>query len=259
MSRSVPQTNYAEKVDAAYDKCWTPRNAYTILRSYIPENAVVWECATGEGWLARWIREGGNEVVESDVKEDFLSGWEPPHWDVIVTNVPFSLKYKFLRRAYELGKPFALLVPYSTTYANTAKKIRDSFGASFEELRPNKRINFYMAGRGGSGFCNNGAQMTTEWLCWKLLPSPVIDVDLPDPDPEHRLIKPPKRTGPTHEEILEWVQSRNPQTHEEIVLIIEHVLAHGIPGAKQNTKPPPVFQSESPAIQPSLLSLWEGQ
>ena len=39
---------------------------------------------------------------------------KPVQFDCIITNPPFSLKQEFLQRCYELGKPFALLLPLTT-------------------------------------------------------------------------------------------------------------------------------------------------
>ena len=111
----------------------------------------------------------------------------------------------------------------------------------------------------GSGFRNNGAQMTTEWLCHQLLPRQIIDVDLPNPLPEHRLIKQPKRTKQTHDGILAWIQKANPQTHEDIANLVEYAMKKGIANDQPDIPEDTVFQSESVAIQSSLLSLWEGQ
>ena len=55
---------------------------------------------------------GGYQVVRSSLAEgqDFFS-YEPEQWDIMISNPPFSKKDDVLQRAYELGKPFALLLP----------------------------------------------------------------------------------------------------------------------------------------------------
>lgn len=230
MSRTLPQTNYAAVSGAGYDQCWTPPQAAAPLLPYIPQGSRIWECAAGAGWLARWLRDAGHTTIESDVTtgQNFF-GYEPDEpWDLLVTNVPFSLKYKFLQRAYELGKPFALLVPYSTVFASTAKKIRDSHGGKWEELRMNKRINFYMP---GSGYNNNGAQMSTMWLCHGLLPQAVIDADVPDAPVEHRLVKPPKKHKPTRDDITRWVAACERLDVESVTELIATALRIGIPAS----------------------------
>lgn len=240
MSRTVPQQSYAAVSGAGYDQCWTPPHAVTPLLPYLPSGARIWECAAGAGWLARWLRDAGYRTLESDVTtgQDFFHYQPSEPWDVLVTNVPFSLKYKFLERAYALGKPFALLVPYSTVFASTAKKIRDVNGDNWEELRLNRRINFYMP---GSGYHNNGAQLSTMWLCHGLLPQSVIDADVPDAAPEHRLIKPPKKVKPTRADVVRWVLASGARTPEQIADLIVQAMKGGVPIERQIT----MFESEA--------------
>jgi hypothetical protein len=79
----------------------------------------VWEPAAGHGRLSDGLSEAGYRVLDTDIvyagkdRRDFLV-WEPPDdWDCLVTNPPFSIKTQWIRRCYELGRPFALLLPYS--------------------------------------------------------------------------------------------------------------------------------------------------
>jgi len=95
------------------DEFYTPKEAIQPLLPFLKKGWTIWECAWGKGSLAKHLKEN----KEKDLKviglvEDFLnSEWENKNWDCIVTNPPYSLKEKFLRKCYELGKPFALLLP----------------------------------------------------------------------------------------------------------------------------------------------------
>jgi hypothetical protein len=82
------------------------------LYDAIPRDWVVWEPCAGEGNLVRAFEAHGYEVIGTDILtgQDFLS-WKPPHFDVIVTNPPFSRKNAVIRRCVDLGKPWALLLP----------------------------------------------------------------------------------------------------------------------------------------------------
>jgi len=99
-----------------FDDFQTPAYALKPLMPYLKKEWVVWECAQGKGNLRKALRSAGYEVVASDIVtgDDFLT-WQPNiAWDCIVTNPPYSLKQKFLARAYQLGKPFAFLLPLTT-------------------------------------------------------------------------------------------------------------------------------------------------
>jgi hypothetical protein len=79
---------------------------------HLRERWLVWECAAGDGNLVRGMEDHGHVVVGSDVDDgrDFLR-WTPERYDCIVTHPPHSQLTKFIGRAYELGKPFAFLMP----------------------------------------------------------------------------------------------------------------------------------------------------
>lgn len=235
MTRTVPQTSYAAVSGAGYDQCWTPWHAVAPLLPFLPVVPLrIWEPCSGAGWLAEWLREAGHIVIESDYRQgrDALS-WspDPSSYDLIITNPPWSLKYRFIRRMYALKKPWALLLPYATPHAQTARKIRDAAGESWEEGRLDKRINYYMP---GSGFANNGAQLSSIWLCSGLLPAPIVELEVPEPRPEHKLIKPPVREKPrkpTEYDILRWVEGRGYGL--DVAALVMEALEHGVPLEEQ--------------------------
>lgn len=57
-----------------------------------------------------------------DDGKDFFE-YEPEHWDIMISNPPFSKKDKVLERAYQLGKPFALLLPVNSIQGKARHKI----------------------------------------------------------------------------------------------------------------------------------------
>jgi len=119
----------------------TPPEALLPLYQYLPKHWVIWECAEGDGNLSRALREHGYKVVGGDILtgQDFLAS-APDHFDCIVTNPPFSIKQKFLARAYELGKPFAFLLPLTTFETRARQQLFIRHG--LEVVLFDKRINF---------------------------------------------------------------------------------------------------------------------
>ena len=121
----------------------TPPQALMPLLPYIDSDWVVWECACGEGYLSSELLRRGFSVISSDImcsqEQDFLS-WEPSCWDCVITNPPFSLKQKFLERAYQLRKPFALLLPLTTLETAKRQHLFQEYGV--EIVLFDKRINF---------------------------------------------------------------------------------------------------------------------
>ena len=93
------------------DEIWTPAHALTPLLPYLDKRKMIWECAPGSGLMVKALIVAGYKVVWSR-NPDFLT--EQPRGTVIVTNPPYSKKAQFLRRANELGMPFAFLLPITT-------------------------------------------------------------------------------------------------------------------------------------------------
>lgn len=128
---------------------------------------MIWEPAEGKGNLTKALRKMGFKVIGSDILDgrDFLK-WQPKKWDVIVTNPPYSLRYEFIERAYELGKPWAMLMTLTTLEGKRQRLFR-KYGIQL--LLFDKRINFETpSGRG------SGAWFPVAWFCWKLLPKDII-------------------------------------------------------------------------------------
>lgn len=153
-----------EYVPQGYDACQTPPYAVAPLWEWLAPNWILWEPAAGEGLLVDFFRDGNFEVEASDILtgENFFE-YAPRHWDCIVTNPPFSLKYKWLARCYELDKPFALLLPVETIGAKTAQEMFRKYG--LEIIFMDKRVDFKMPNKGWDG---GGAQFPVAWFTWGL-------------------------------------------------------------------------------------------
>ena len=152
-----------EYVPQGYDACQTPPYAIDPLLPYLDTHWTIWEPAQGERLLVEALYDSGfNDVVGSDLLtgQNFFE-FEPPQWDALVTNPPFSLKYKWLERCYQLGKPFALLLPVETLGAKTAQDLFRQFGLNM--IFMDKRVNFKMPNKGWEG---GGAQFPVAWFTW---------------------------------------------------------------------------------------------
>ena len=119
----------------SYDEVWTPPEALEVLIQYLPTDKKLWDCAPGSGVLIAHLTAGGYNVAEWD--GDFLID-EPPSYDIIVTNPPFSLAGKFLRRANELGKPWCMLLPITKLGAAVCRAEL----SGVEVIFPSRRIDF---------------------------------------------------------------------------------------------------------------------
>ena len=145
------------------DDFQTPPIALEPLIPFLNPDWTIWECAVGKGNLSKELMKKGFNVIETDIlggNFDFLTQ-KPIQWDCIITNPPFSLKQEFLQRCYELGTPFALLLPLTGLEGKKRGELFRKYGIQL--IIPNKRINFETpSGKGG------GSWFQTVWFCYGL-------------------------------------------------------------------------------------------
>ena len=151
------------------DELFTPVNAVMPLIKYMPKNAWVWECAEKEsldGNITNEFRNNGIKVIPTSIynKTNFLDCDIPEKITHIITNPPFSLKNEFIKRCYEIGIPFALLLPTNTIDTKYRFNFYKKYG--LEILLFNKRINYI-----GS---KNAAPFASAWFCWNVLPEKLV-------------------------------------------------------------------------------------
>ena len=133
------------------DELYTPERAIDILLPYISKYKTIWDCAYGTGKLASHLELKGFKVVGAP-KIDFLECNVSMNCDVIITNPPFSLKKEFIKKCYELKKPFGLLLPITTL---EGIKIQTMFKENgIQILFPRGRIDF------------NGKKAPWFYTCW---------------------------------------------------------------------------------------------
>lgn len=132
------------------DDFQTPSEALDPLLPYLKKDLVIWEPACGKENLSNRLKELGYEVVATDILDghNFLT-WKPERFDVVVTNPPYSIKGEFLARCYQLGKPFALLLPLTILETKKRQLLFRKYGV--ELILFDKRINFATPSGEGSG------------------------------------------------------------------------------------------------------------
>lgn len=176
-----PKQNKAGSVEKVnnYDSCQTPRYAVSPLIPHLLKFGIIWEPASGEGMLAEAIcRKSHKDVIESDLVttgHNFFTsspGFDST-WDCIVTNPPYSIKPQWLARCYQLGKPFALLVPVE--FISTVGALVYMLHYGYEIMLLSDRVNFKMPEKGFNG---GGSQFPVLWLCWNILPEKIMIGDI---------------------------------------------------------------------------------
>jgi len=145
----------------SFDELYTPPEAVEMLLPFLPKDITIWECtAIKDSQIVKVLETNGFNVITSHIDDglDFFK-YEPDNYDIIITNPPYSLKTKFLKRAFELKKPFMFLLPLTTLEGKDR-------GAMFKKhniqlLIPDKRFNF-------KPDKNSSAWFQTSWFTYGL-------------------------------------------------------------------------------------------
>lgn len=126
------------------DECYTPNEAIYPLLEFLEKGYTYYDCTSGiSSQIVDYMNENGYDC-ESSNGLDFLTEDIVKDIDIIITNPPYSKKDKFIKRCYELGKPFALLLPVSSIQGQVRGKMFNDYG--IEILALNKRIDFTKKG-----------------------------------------------------------------------------------------------------------------
>jgi len=111
------------------------------------------------------LKDNGFKVVTSHInKNQNFFEYQPDNWDILITNPPYSLKDEFLERAYELGKPFCMLLPLTALEGVKRGDLFRKYG--IEVLVLDKRVNFMKE--------KKSCWFNTSWFCWNMLPKQLV-------------------------------------------------------------------------------------
>jgi len=122
----------------------TPPEAWDMILNRIPQSVRLFDPFFCTGRSGCYISKKGFQIIHED--RDFFK-WTPESssYDAIVTNPPFSLKRKVLPRLQALGKPYALLIPLSTTTRQYFSAVMAN--TRFKIFTPKRRIQFLKDGQ----------------------------------------------------------------------------------------------------------------
>ena len=153
----------------ANDECYTPAYGVEPLLKYIPEGAVVW-CPfdKGDSEFVKQISQT-HKVIRSHIDDgqDFYTYEPEDHWDVIVSNPPFTNKRKIFERALSFGKPFALIM--SNTWLNDAGPKQVFKDKDLQLLMFEQRMEFIHNGKG-----MGSPTFSSSYYCYNFLPKQII-------------------------------------------------------------------------------------
>lgn len=148
------------------DNYYCKKEVWEMIRDYIPKDKIVWEAFYGDGKSGDHLTELGFNVIHED--RDFFD--EPPEYDLVVSNPPFSIRRKIFERLKELDKPFIILMFPIVLSCKWFLEI--GFNDNLQIIIPKTRVKCY--GNGNNNYSPNGGLW---YYCYKMdLPKDLIIV-----------------------------------------------------------------------------------
>lgn len=163
------------KTNKASDEVYTPAYAVKPIIKYIKPADVIW-CPFDmeDSEYVKLIRENGNKVIAThiDTGHNFFEYEPEEHYDIIISNPPFSIKDGIIKRLYELNKPYAMLLPVPSLQGQK----RFPYMKDCQALIFDKRINYYTDI--AKKEVQKGVSFGSFYLCRTFLPKDLIFEEL---------------------------------------------------------------------------------
>lgn len=148
------------------DNVKTPEFGVKPILKYIPKDAVIW-CPfdLDKSNYVKLIRDRGNKVINTHIETGFDFRTQKPdfHFDMIVSNPPFTRKKEIFEITLSYKVPFALLM--SIVYLNDSAPYHLFKDVNFQILTFNKRIHFEE-----TQYKSNKITFTSAYFCVDFLP-----------------------------------------------------------------------------------------
>jgi len=159
-SRLTYKGNAVKFKDDDYE---TTKEILKDLTPFLENDKIIYDPFYCDGKVKEEWKELGYECYNE--KEDAFN-CNPPDFDYLISNIPFSIKEKCLKLALDYDKPFILLMPIDTLGSLWIGKYFDKL----QFIIPKKRYNFYKKGQD-----KKSCWFDTMWVCYKInLPNKII-------------------------------------------------------------------------------------
>ncbi len=131
------------------DEYYTPKSAWEDIIPYLPKDKIYYEpfnntsnpqsLKSKEYLIELGLTLIDKEPYNEDTDDNNFFNDNGEGWDTCITNPPFSIKQKVVKRLKDLNKSFILILPTATI--NTGY-FKDLFRDGLQIIIPKKRINF---------------------------------------------------------------------------------------------------------------------
>jgi len=151
-----------------HDDYMTPKHAWEDIKDYIPKKKI-WEAFYGDGTSGNHLTELGFDVIHE--ARDFFN--DPPEYDIIVSNPPFSKSKEVMKKLEIYDKPFILILPSSKINTSYFREWKDK---GLQIIIPRKRIHFLklVDGKSPDNF-KSSCNFDCFYYCYKMdLPRDIV-------------------------------------------------------------------------------------
>lgn len=139
------------------DNYMTPNAVWDSIKHLIPKDKIIWECFYGNGESAKYLSKIGFNVESYDI--DFFNETNFKY-DILISNMPYSIKAKVFQKLAEINKPFMMLVPVATM---TKQYLKKYFKNQIQIIIPERRIQFIKNGKQ-----TDRCYFDTIFICYKM-------------------------------------------------------------------------------------------
>ena len=97
------------------DDFYTQNSTWDLINKFIPKDKVIYEGFYGDGNSGNYLKElGCKQVIHKNI--DFFENVDLIDYDILISNIPFSIKKDILQKLYEVNKPFIVIMPYEVIF-----------------------------------------------------------------------------------------------------------------------------------------------
>ena len=139
------------------DSFMTPNCVWDSIKHLIPKDKIIWECFFGDGESGKYLSKLGFNVESYDI--DFFNETNFKY-DILISNMPYSIKAKVFQKLAEINKPFMMLVPVATM---TKQYLKKYFKNQIQIIIPERRIQFIKNGKQ-----TDRCYFDTIFICYKM-------------------------------------------------------------------------------------------
>lgn len=170
--------NIYQEMRKAKDECYTTAVESTKLIDFleneklIHKDMIIWlPFDTEISNIYKVLNSKGYKTTLSNLEIglDFYT-YQPPHFDIIISNPPFSGRTDLLKRLLSFEKPFIILQATQFFNNQTAVNTLCEYPNDFKFIMPRSRMNFlvYKEDEDVIKSSKNGTAFYSFWLCYKI-------------------------------------------------------------------------------------------